>query len=1177
MGDVGIVFYGEGGKAWKILSQKRKICGTIAKKRKYGTIDVYEKREVVVKMLQDLWFIKIWMRAEKLEKDGSKNISAECFLLATIDELLTGENLTPESKQVEFLLKTNFGNLEKARFFFAQKMAELPKEKYMESKRYMQQIMEDIEEYFFDRGLWLEQRLTVTDVVSKMLETPWENISVLQKLHRVNKAFETDFPGKRAAKGEAEESPINSEEAMGQMLQHLQKTNEMRDTLNSIVRGQANAVNQFVTGYFQARVQEMLGANKKRPRATFLFAGPPGVGKTFLAENIAKLLTLPYLRVDMSEYADKESLVEFCGSDKVYTNGKAGNVTGYVQENPECVLLFDEVEKAHIKAIHLFLQMLDSGRLRDNYTDKEVDFSKTIIIMTTNAGRGLYEDSEKTDFSDVSRKVIINAIRRDVNPETKMPFFPEALCSRFAMGNVVMFNHMTAGNLWHIARDEVAKSTQAYAEKTGIAVTVDDAVYTSLLYSEGANVDARTISGRARSLFNEELYELFRLVNSDACPSTVKDLKKIHMTADLVNLNPDVAPLFSEVRQYRCLLFAGDDILKQCAGFLGEECLFFDAKSKDDAVEILRNQEIDFALIDPSFGYVSLGDQPLNVEDLESVAREVYQYLRRGDDVPVYILEKAEGTVNREEQVSFLRSGAQGLITLDASGEGFREAILDAGRFVQRNHNMLNLARSNKLVSYGTAQRVTESGEEATICLYDYKMDVAIDAEDSKSFVSAVSTPNVKFDQVIGAKDAKDELAHFVKYLKNPKQYMGSGLKPPKGVILYGPPGTGKTMLAKAMASESGVSFIAAEGNQFLKKYVGEGGEEVHRLFRIARKYAPAVLFVDEIDAIAKERTGDDQRGTEAILTAFLTEMDGFSADTKKPVFVLAATNFDVTPGSAKSLDPALMRRFDRRVYIGLPDKEDRQKFLEMKVKENEALAISEVQIENTVLRSTGMSLANLDSVVELALRYAVRAGETCVTDEIFEEAFETFNNGESRENSGAQLERVARHEAGHALICGLSGEMPSYLTVVSRGDHGGYMQHENQEDKMIYTKEELLAKIRTSLGGRAAEMVYYGDREGISTGASGDLASATNLARHLICTYGMDDELGLAVISPQAAELGELAGEVRKAVNRILREEMDNAIRMIAENREKMDALVAELVKKNSLIQSEIEAIILA
>ena len=239
--------------------------------------------------------------------------------------------------------------------------------------------------------------------------------------------------------------------------------------------------------------------------------------------------------------------------------------------------------------------------------------------------------------------------------------------------------------------------------------------------------------------------------------------------------------------------------------------------------------------------------------------------------------------------------------------------------------------------------------------------------------MSSLSRPNVRFGDVIGAEDAKKELGYFVRYLQDPKKYAETGVSAPKGVLLYGPPGTGKTMLAKAMACESGATFLAAEGNQFLKKYVGEGPEAVHELFRAARKYAPSILFVDEIDAIAKQRTGSEQsESREEILTAFLTEMDGFRADPAKPVFVLAATNFDVEPGGRTSLDSALMRRFDRRICVDLPNREERIRYLKQETAKKPIFRISGEMMENLAIRATGMSLASLASVLELSLRTAI-------------------------------------------------------------------------------------------------------------------------------------------------------------------------------------------------------------
>ena len=981
----------------------------------------------------------------------------------------------------------------------------------------------------------------------------------------------TDTARKTTIEAEEKKIPKTVKSDMSALVSEVKR---IREELQSSIYGQDNAINMFVTGYFQASMLSMIDKSRKRPRATFLFAGPPGVGKTFLAEKAAEALKLPFMRFDMSEYSDKEANIEFCGSDKVYKNGKAGNVTSFVADNPKCVLLFDEIEKANICVIHLFLQMLDAGRLRDNYTDKEVSFSDAIIILTTNAGKQLYEESESGDFSGVSRKVIVRALQKDVNPETGVPFFPGAICSRFASGNVVMFNHIGAHNLRSIAKKEIERHATNLEKETGIKLQIDDRVYTALLFSEGSAADARTIRSRAETFFNDELYELLRLIASDKVKTSIDNIEKIQVSIDLSHTKAEISDLFASADKTKVLVFASDETVALCK----DKVPGFDFVGTNDvksAIETMKSQNIDFVLLDMKCGAPAASLANLNIEDVESPARDFFKFLReQRNGLPVYLVEERGTVLSEEEKISFVRQGVRGVLRVTRGKDSFATKLGTIALSLHQQASMVKLAKENKLISFETAQTISKNGKNAEIKLFDFEMSIAVDSEDAKNVLSSVSKPNVHFDDVIGARDAKKELTYFVEYLKNPKKYMGTGVKAPKGVILYGPPGTGKTMLAKAMACEAGVTFIAAEGNQFLKKFVGEGSEKVHELFKTARKYAPSILFIDEIDAIAKERKGGANAGSngEETLTAFLTEMDGFVNDPSKPVFVLAATNFDVEPGNDKSLDPALMRRFDRRVYIDLPNKDDRIRFLKMKIAKNHALDISDNQIDNIAMRATGMSLAELDSVVELALRSAIREGSTVVTDAIFEEAFETFNSGEVKKWDISQLERVARHEAGHAFLCWLGGETPSYLTIVARGNHGGYMQHAEQEGKAIYTKDELLARIRTSLGGRAAEIAYYGERDGISTGASGDLVSATNVAQQIVCTYGMDDEFGLAVVHGAVAANGTMSVEVRTSVNRILKEQMSEAVKLISENKDKIDSLVEELMSKNHLNGSEIE-----
>lgn len=947
----------------------------------------------------------------------------------------------------------------------------------------------------------------------------------------------------------------------------LQTAKEIREKLSLQVKGQDHAIDVLISGFFRSEFRKKIATKQDGPGAIFLFAGPPGVGKTLLASKVAETLGRPFCRFDMSGYNFREAALEFCGSDAVYKDSKKGNFTEYVEKNPNAVILLDEFEKAHISIVLLFLQALDRGSIRDSQTDEEISLRNTILIFTTNAGKQLYQDVEFGDFSNVSRKVILNALRKDINPETREPYFPEAICSRFATGNVVMFNHIQPATMIAIAKSKLLENTEKLTEEFDINVTVDEDIYSAILLAEGGKADARIITSRTDNFFFSELYELLRLAEKKTPSVSLKDIDNIAISAILPD-DEEVRTLLRNVEEEQGLIFSDAKTAKKIKP-IKDVVKFMHTDDVEEAKTILKKNEIGFVLLDITCG-VNTEQEYMNFEDVDSASRDFLKYLRTYcAEIPVYILQNDKRELDSQEKLSYKSQGIRDFVAISDSVEQ-NKVIKNICENINYQRSMKHLARANKVISYETAQSWDDTTKTAHITLFDFKLVPAVDGEDAGDILNDVSKPDVKFSAVIGAEDAQEELKYYCKFLKNPRKYIGTGVKTPKGILLYGPPGTGKTLLAKAMASEAGVTFIAAEGNKFVTK----GSDEVHRVFALARKYAPSILFVDEIDTVAKKRGGSSVDIHSDALTAFLTEMDGFNVDASKPVFVLGATNYGVEQTGTCDLDPAILRRFDRRLYVDLPTKAERIRYMKLLASKNDAFDVSDSIIDNLAIRSTGMSLALLESVFDLALRDAIRQDSAKVTDAILEEAFESFNSGEKKEWDIKSLEKTARHEAGHAFVCWKNGETPSYLTIVARGDHGGYMQHGDHEQKGSYTKADLLARIRVSLAGRAAEIVYYGDEEGYSSGASADLANATNIAQSMICQLGMGKD-GLAVLNPNSFLSAALSEKIYGEINAILSRELLNATAIIRDNKKSVDALVCALLEKNRLTAEEMEEIL--
>jgi cell division protease FtsH len=442
--------------------------------------------------------------------------------------------------------------------------------------------------------------------------------------------------------------------------------------------------------------------------------------------------------------------------------------------------------------------------------------------------------------------------------------------------------------------------------------------------------------------------------------------------------------------------------------------------------------------------------------------------------------------------------------------------------------------------------------------------------------------PTVTFADVAGADEAKQELAEIVEFLKEPQKFIQLGARIPKGVLLVGPPGTGKTLLSKAVSGEAGVPFFSISGSEFVEMFVGVGASRVRDLFDQAKRHSPCIIFVDEIDAVGRQRgagLGGSHDEREQTLNQMLVEMDGFDTDTN--VIIIAATN------RPDILDPALLRpgRFDRRVTLDRPDVKGREAILKVHVKGKPLEPNADLA---SVARGTpGFAGADLENLVNEAAILAARRNKKSIGQPELEEAIERVVMGPERKSrliSDEEKRIIAYHEAGHAIVANAIAEADPVqkVTIVGRGQAGGVTWFRPDEDRMLMSRKKMLATLAYALGGRAAEELVFDD---ITSGASGDIEQVTRMARAMVTRLGMSAEMGTLVYG-QKEELIFLGREIseQRDYSEAVAEQIDREVRKLVEDaykqakatvkkyRKQLDAVAKKLLEVESITREEFE-----
>ena len=436
--------------------------------------------------------------------------------------------------------------------------------------------------------------------------------------------------------------------------------------------------------------------------------------------------------------------------------------------------------------------------------------------------------------------------------------------------------------------------------------------------------------------------------------------------------------------------------------------------------------------------------------------------------------------------------------------------------------------------------------------------------------IEASSSTGIAFDDVAGVEEAKEELREIVDFLRNPKRFERLGARAPKGMLLYGPPGTGKTLLAKAVANESGATFYSQSASSFVEMFAGLGASRIRKLFAEARKNAPAIVFIDELDAVGAARSGGSlNREQDQTLNQLLVELDGFTG--RDQVVVMGASN------RLQDLDPALLRpgRFDRQVLVGPPDLRGRESILGVHTK-GKPLA-DDVDLELLARQTSGLTGADLANVANEAAIFAGRRQQDRIVMKDFEDAMERVVAGLQQRRVVTEKEKriLAFHEAGHALTAYLMGEMMPVqkVTIIARGDALGYAYYLPSEDRYLLTKEEMTDTMVVALAGRAAEQIVFGR---VTNGAANDLEKVTEIARAMIFEYGMSDVVSSRTMRADNYALSEETKRLRDSEQaRLTDGAYERAMHLLVKHRHALDRVAAALLEQETLVRAEIEELL--
>jgi len=946
--------------------------------------------------------------------------------------------------------------------------------------------------------------------------------------------------------------------------------NKVNFFLKKKVFGQDAGIDALLTGYFQQVLFDQKDSAIRRP-ASFVFLGDSGTGKTLLAETLPDALRhlgykRPVKRFSMTNYMSEQHASHLIGIPAPFVSPQEGHLTGFVRKHPNAIIILDEFDRAHEQAHNILLRILDEGVCEDLHSKKLVSFKNNLFILTTNAGRGLYQNTKTfgyfKDLGSIPRHVVGEVLRKELPPAS------HALIDRISEFNI--FPPLGFQALRQICQKGLNIWRQKWQKNNmEIMYRNEQDIITAILLNGGLNSSGRAIEHLITSCLDRPITKWMLKYQEE-----LKHLSRIDI------LIRDTEGLLNVAGKKISVLWIDDDpnYLEKTIPLLEDICDVQVAHTTGEARKRLREYPSRYGLILLDLNLsekVEYGPIPGSAVPFPNTLRLLKHIRQNYTSIPVYIHSGHLSSQDDEIYAVFVDcGGAAGIVPKELRNKAPLEFVQEIDRLrseILWEKHCLDYFRRGQRLNFSVLPVTSSTSKSKLLVRIDgLRFETSPIIEDLQWFSVAIS--DCSFESLVGVEKIRQKLEEAIEYLKDPAAYAAAGVKPPMGYILHGGPGTGKTSIAKAVAREADALFIGISATIFERKYVGEGPRMIRDLFRVARKYSPVIVFIDEIDALGKRSAAGDgaSRSQTSIINTLLECMDGFEIN--DGVLFIAATNY------IEHLDPALLRpgRFTRHLELAPLENSVEIQQLIFQTLHNIPGDRREELARQLAGWLIGLSPAQIVDIVNEGGLIAKRKGDAKVEMEHLLEARNIIMFGEQRAEDIDRNERLqtAQHEAGHTLIAKEYGIEILQVSIVSRRRFSGFMEQQRDSDRAHRSRKQILQEIDILLGGLAVGKVYQG--EPIS-GADNDLMVATRLALGMLYQWGMMPDKGIASIAIDETPIIEIAKipELWNPVQEILGQRIEQVEEILTNRKDALDCLVNEIIKKENLTQEQIDTIL--